>query len=373
MNIWMAILCVLSANIWQSCTAASIGTVTETANATPSITRKKDVLEGQKGTKVEMNDAVRTTQGKVGITFQDDTKVQVSENSRLVIDDFVYDPNSKKGGRLAVNVASGTVRYASGQIAKNNPQSVAVNTPVATIGVRGTDFTATVDEFGRSTIILLPSCPSGWRDVERDCVTGEISVTTDAGFVIMNKPFQATRVDSRDFKPKPPVILKLTEDQINNTLIVSPPRELKESNNSSKSDNRGALDVDFLRAEGLTNSIDKVQAEMFKDRLSQNLLEQDFLSNVLDQVNAQLSAQTANLLKPISGAPKLLPDYISTSGIVVTLDEPVVTLCRDNGSDRQCITTPTGQNSVITQVQGPVEIKNRVNAGGNTVINIVQR
>jgi hypothetical protein len=112
---------------------------------------------------------------------------------------------------------------------------------------------------------------------------------------------------------------------------------------------------------------------MFKDRLSQNLLEQDFLSNVLDQVNAQLSAQTTNLLKPVSGAPKLLPDYIPTSGIAVTLDEPVVTLCRDNGSDRQCITTPTRQNSVITQVQGPVEIKNRVNAGGNTVINIVQR
>ena len=123
----------------------------------------------------------------------------------------------------------------------------------------------------------------------------------------------------------------------------------------------------------LTNAIDIAQAEVFKDRLSQNLLEQDFLVNLLDVVNAQLSAQSANLLKPISGAPKLLPDYVPTSGITVALDEPVVTLCRDDGDNRQCVTTPTRQNSVLTQIQGSVEIRNRINSGGNTVINIVQK
>jgi hypothetical protein len=338
----------------------------------PNIQRKKENLEGKKGTKVEMEDAVRTTQGKVGITFDDDTKVLINENSRLVIDDFVYDPTTTKGGKLAVNVAHGTVRYASGQIAKNNPQSVAVNTPVATIGVRGTDFSATVDEFGGSTIILLPSCPFGWRDIERDCKTGEISVTTDAGFIIMNKPFQATKVDSKDFKPKSPVILQLTEDQINNTLIVSPPKEFQEDKNTRTLVTIGALDIDFLKADGLTNTFDLVQAAVFKNRLSQSLLEQDFLDNLLDIVSTQISAQPTNLLKPMLGATKLLPDYVPISRVTVALDEPVVTLCRDDGN-RQCITTPTRQNSVITQSQGSVEVRNRVNSGGNTVINIVQK
>lgn len=372
MKLWMVILLVCLVNISQKSNAA-IGIVTETTNTIPNIQRKKENLEGKKGTKVEMDDAVRTMQGKVGITFDDDTKVLVNENSRLVIDDFVYDPNSTKGGKLAINVAHGTVRYASGQIAKNNPQSIAVNTPVATIGVRGTDFSATVDEFGRSTIVLLPSCPLGWRDVERDCKTGEISVTTDVGFVIMNKPFQATKVDSRDFKPRSPVILKLTEDQISNMLIINPPKELQEDKNARTSVRLGALDVDFLKAEGLNNAIDIAQAEVFKNKLSQNLLEQDFLVNLLDIVNAQLAAQSANVLKPISGAPKLLPDYIPTSGVTVALDEPIVTLCRDDGGNKQCVTTPTRQNSVLTQIQGSVEIRNRINSGGNTVINIVQK
>lgn len=320
-----------------------------------------------------MEDAVKTTQGKVGITFSDNTRVQVNENSRLVIDDFVYDPKSSKGGKLAVNVAQGTVRYASGQIAKNNPQAVAVNTPVATIGVRGTDFTATVDEFGRSTVILLPSCPAGWRDVERDCRTGEISVTNDAGSVILNKPFQATRVDSRDFKPKTPVILKLSEDQINNSLIIVPPKELREEKNSNTVDGANFLDMDFLKAVSLDNQIDRAQAEVFKDRLSTDFLEQSFLTNLLDQLNAQLTAQSSNTLAPATGAPKLLPDYLPSSGVTVMLDEPQVTLCRDSGGDRQCVTTPTRQNSTITQTQGSVEIKNRVNSGGGTVINLVQR
>jgi hypothetical protein len=158
---------------------AAIGKITEQAAAAPSIQRKSSTLPGSKGTGVEMADTIKTTQGKVGITFEDNTKVDITENSKLVIDDFVYDPNSKKGGKLAIKVALGTARYASGSIAHNNPQAVAINTPTATIAVRGTDFTATVDELGRSTIILLPSCPKGWVDIERDCKTGKIEVITD--------------------------------------------------------------------------------------------------------------------------------------------------------------------------------------------------
>ena len=126
-----------------------------------------------------MQDAIRTTRGKVGITFQDETKVQINEGSRLVIDDFVYDPKKPAAGKLALNMASGTVRYASGAIAKNDPSRVALNTPSATIAVRGTDFSATVDELGQSTIILLPSCPTGFKNIETDCKVGIIDVYND--------------------------------------------------------------------------------------------------------------------------------------------------------------------------------------------------
>ena len=351
---------------------AAIGNITESVNAPPSILRKGSTLPGNKGSGVEMMDAIKTTQGKVGITFEDKTKVDITENSKLVIDDFVYDPKAKDAGKLSMKVALGTARYASGQIAKNNPQAVAINTPTATIAVRGTDFTATVDELGRSTIILLPSCPKGWADIEKDCVTGKIEVSNDEGKVIMDQAFQATRVDSRETKPWNPVKVNLTEDMIDNLLVLSPPQELRvddDERRRQKLSARGALDVDFLAENKLINVLEQEEKEMYQSRLDRNLLDNDFLANVLDIVNQQLAAQMDFLAKARGG---LLPDYNSLTGVTVDLDEPQVTLCREAGGDVQCITTPTGQNSTITQTMGGIEVRNRVNSGGGTVINATQ-
>ena len=323
-----------------------------------------------------MQDAVKTAQGKVGITFEDNTKVQVNENSKLVIDDFVYDPKKPAAGKLALNMAQGTVRYASGAIAHNNPNKVAINTPTATIAVRGTDFTATVDELGRSTVILLPSCPNdrstrNVKDIEANCKTGEIEVITDVGSVILNQPFQATKVESRNALPLKPVVLSLSENAINNMLIVAPPKELNpEDKEQQKKLMKSALDIDFLKEQGLANALDAQQKEIFQDKLSRNFLDQDFLANILDILDAQMKAQL-NLLNTTSN--KLLPDYNALTGITVEVDEPKVTLCRDSGSDIQCVSTPTRQSSTIYQTQGSLDFKNRVNSGGGTIITLIQK
>jgi FecR protein len=353
-------------------TIAAIGTITEQVNMPPSIQRSAKTLEGQKGSAVEMQDAIRTARGKVGITFQDDTRVQVNENSRLVIDDFVYDPKRPAVGKLALNMAAGTVRYASGAIAKNDPNRVSLNTPSATIAVRGTDFSATVDELGGSIIILLPSCPAGYRDIQRDCKTGSIEVITDVGKVVLDQAFQATRVETRGIMPLKPVVLKIGEDAINNMLIVAPPKQLDRNNERTqiRAETKGALDVDFLKETGLVNAFDAQQKDLFQDTLSRNFLDQTFLANILDIINAQLAAQLDLLNNTKSG---LLPDYTAVSGIVATVDDNTVTLSRDNGSDVMSVTMPKNQQTTIYMTQGPVEFRNRVNSGNNTTISLIQK
>ena len=349
---------------------AAVGKVTEQVNAPPTIQRQTSTITGSKGTGVEMNDAIKTQQGKVGITFEDDTRVQVNENSKLVIDDFVYDPKSK-AGKLGAKIALGTVRYASGQIAKNSPQNVALNTPTATISVRGTDFSATVEEFGQSTIVLLPSCPQdratrSVKDIEATCKTGEIVVESDAGQVILNKPFQTTRVDSRSLPPRQPVILDLSEDAISNILILSPPKEIREQEKKEKSA-KNFLDVDFLKAEGLENALELAMAMVFQDKLSYDSLKQEYLANIFDVVGNNLNENLLGEVDPV------LPDYRKSSGIVAFKDEMTVGLCRDNGADIQCVTTPLTQNTTVFQTQGTLEFKNRINQGGNTIITLIQR
>ena len=366
--IWTAILCVGFASIYTTSEAA-VGTITEQTNSPGSIQRSTTTLTANKGTGMEMNDTVRTTQGKVGITFADDTKVQVNENSRLVIDDFVYDPKSKTG-KLALNMASGTVRYASGAIAHNSTNKVAINTPTATIAVRGTDFTATVDELGVSTIILLPSCRLGYKSMD-ECVTGVIDVITDAGIVTLNIAFQATRVESRNNPPPKPVILKLSEDSINNMLILAPPKELaKEDKTNTRLAMKSSLDIDFLKEQGLVNALDAQQKEIYQDKLARNFLDQNFLANILDILDAQMKAQL-NLLNTTSN--KLLPDYQAITGITVDIQEPKLNLTRDDGSNVMSVTVPTTQNTTIYMTQGVLDFKNRVNSGGSTVITLIQR
>ena len=168
--------------------------------------------------------------------------------------------------------------------------------------------------------------------------------------------------------PTKPVVLNLHPDAINNMLIVAPPKELKQDVTTTRLSVKGALDVDFLKETGLVNAFD-AQEPAFKDTLRTNLLDQDFLVNVLDLINAQMAAQL-NLLNTTSSG--LLPDYQAITGIIAAVDDNTVTLSRDDSSNIQSVTVPKNQNTTIYQTQGVLEFKNRVNAGGSTVITLKQ-
>ncbi len=107
--------------------------------------------------------------------------------------------------------------------------------------------------------------------------------------------------------------------------------------------------------------------QIYDDKLKRSFLDNTFLTNMLDQLNDFLDGK---FLEPVDS---MLPDYKKTSGIVVYKDEMSVELCRDNGADIQCVKTPNTQSSTITQTQGMMEFKNRVNQGGNTIITLIQR
>lgn len=219
-------------------------------------------------------DTVQTGNGVVGINFEDNTKVRVTENSKLVIDDFVYDPNKKGAGKLALKVAMGTVRYASGNIAHENSKNVAVNTPTATIAVRGTAFTMTVDEVGQSLIVLLPN---------KDGSVGRIDVTTAMGTVTLNQAFQATMTTSSEVKPMKPVLLSLSESAIDNMLIVKPPKEIIQKQQEEINRSGSALEFNGLDQNALNVVVFK---DIWADynELSMNELDTNLLTNALDNM-----------------------------------------------------------------------------------------
>ena len=212
--------------LWLLSTAAvaDIGSVFE-LSGTAVIKRGKETIAIAKGTVVATNDKVETKNGVVNIKFKDNTTVKVTENSALVIDDFVYDPKNAAGGKLSLKAAAGTVRYVSGNIAHNNPNSVKINTPTAAIAVRGTDFVMAVDETGKSMVMLMPTC-----ELEQNvnlkglsCGSGKIDVDSGSTIIRLDKPYQATIVETASTPPSPPVIVNLSNTPIGNNLIIRPP------------------------------------------------------------------------------------------------------------------------------------------------------
>jgi hypothetical protein len=88
------------------------------------------------GDLVYLGDVVQTgLDGRVGINFTDGSSFNLSSNARMTLNEFVYDPNGKSNSTL-FNLTKGTFTFVAGSVAKTGDMKV--DTPVATMGIRGT-------------------------------------------------------------------------------------------------------------------------------------------------------------------------------------------------------------------------------------------
>jgi len=273
----------INTSVYANTPAGDIGSI----KGSGVLERGKDVIQGNTGISVQTMDTAVTARGRMQIDFIDDTRVDITEHSRLVIDEFVYDPNTNVGS-LSIKASLGGIRYASGQIAKRNRQNVKISTPSATIGVRGTDFVMVVDEMGGSMITLLPSC-----DINGNCYTGEIEVETDVGMVIMNQAFQSTMTSTRWEPPSPPLLLDIDEKLLNQLIILRKRTPYEEEELVIKRRHREMYDflgLDFLEFDGINEDLLNVDDIWVTALDETDHLLGELLYDMLDQLNAALMA-----------------------------------------------------------------------------------
>ncbi len=118
--------------------------VVKTVKGSVSLIRDQQTAPASVGVKIRINDAFQTgPDGSVGLILRDDAVLSLGPNSRIVIDQFLFSPAEGKLG-LLIRMLRGTAVYISGIIAKLSPGSAKFETPVATIGIRGTRFAVKV-------------------------------------------------------------------------------------------------------------------------------------------------------------------------------------------------------------------------------------
>jgi len=112
------------------------------------------------GSKVYYGDTIAVKkESNAQVLLLDETILTIGENSEVVIDEFIYDPNSKSG-KIVSNILSGTVKIITGQISKNNPENLEIKTNTATLGARETEFVVVAQSKNKSTVVLLGPGPN---------------------------------------------------------------------------------------------------------------------------------------------------------------------------------------------------------------------
>jgi len=125
----------------QAKTVGSVKTVTGEAY----LGRNGEEIQAKPGDHLLEGDTLMTeADSTMGVIFRDDTLLSLGSKSQVTIDKFVFDPAQDNLSFMS-NVTKGTAQYISGQIAKLSPDSMSVETPLSSIGIRGTRFLVKVD------------------------------------------------------------------------------------------------------------------------------------------------------------------------------------------------------------------------------------
>ena len=269
-----------------------IGGVSEQSGTPGSIYRTTcEELTAELDTGVQSYDNVETDNGRLKIEFVDQTQISLTEHTLIEITEYVYDPDPSKS-KMAMNFVAGTARFATGGLGLVPKENIQIETPTATIGIRGTDFTTTVDELGRSLVILLPdeNCDDRVKLEEGCRPSGSITVTNDGGIVILEEAFQAVMVSTYETPPTNPVTLvDLDLNMIDNMFIISKPEEIIQAEEEQQEALKGDgglldftdLDIDFLEGTDLAR---EAEEELEFTELDINFLEVDFLRDLLEVI-----------------------------------------------------------------------------------------
>lgn len=333
--------------------ANEIGDITE-HKGSGGITREGESFTTELGLGVQQMDAIETAKGRIKLTFLDDTVLRLVEHTEVVLTKYYFDPDNKKNNSLSMKFVSGTARFATGKLGLVPKENITLTTPTATIAVRGTSFTTTVDELGRSLVVLLPETEC---TIDGDCSpSGAITVTNEGGVVTLTEAYQATMVSSYDQIPTQPVVLQnLTMNMIDNMFIVSPPEQITEAVNEEQGRNSGdnstslldftELDQDLLKEDWDGEDLEYTELDM-------DLLDVDFLQDVL------VAIEEVNILKRSTRSAQAGSGEFDIQGTILGFDK--------NTQYSTIVDTGTGQIWFYREVNGIISV--RVPIDGSTTL-----
>lgn len=154
------------------------------------VTRTKAAVSGElggvrrklrKSLPIFQNEEIRTgSDARAVLRFRDGSVLKIGADAEVLLDDYVY-----KGTGGVIRLVKGALRFTSGP--RGRP-GLSFRSPVATIGIRGTDFWVGKTDDGYGVLLL----------------SGKVTVSNRGGYVVLDQPSEGTFISSASAAPSAP-------------------------------------------------------------------------------------------------------------------------------------------------------------------------
>ena len=150
-------------------------------------TVKTETRELKTGDKIYLNETIISDLNSgTQILLLDQSTFTVGEDSEVVMDTFIYDPETNDG-KIVASVKQGSLKVISGLISKKNPDSLTVEVPEGTLGSRGTEFQTMVSKGKTDTLLIGPG-----KNNTLGMRPGEVLVANSLGKTLLDNPYSIT-------------------------------------------------------------------------------------------------------------------------------------------------------------------------------------
>ncbi len=225
-----------------------IGAVEEIKGEATLIRADGNVEDVTLGTPVYQGDVIQTSgDGALNITFIDETSLAISENAKVALDNYKFDAKTESG-ETDISVLRGVFVYTSGLIGRDDPDDVKIDTPVGSIGIRGTIIAGNINPNGQSEISVLEGAIVITNGVSERTLSQQFETIQLTGFnnAIEYKGVEAADNISKTYGSVNDVLPKLFSS-INDATkeeVIEEEVEASEENNDIESNEQETLELD---------------------------------------------------------------------------------------------------------------------------------
>ena len=242
---------------------------------------------------IYFGDVIRTgAQTNLQILFEDETVFTIGENTEIVINEFIYDPNQNNElNKISAEVMQGSLKVVTGLISKENPENLLITLPTGVLATRGTEVQALVKPGQNDVVVLLGPGPNNAAG-ER---AGSVEVSNNQGSVFMDQQFSFTSIVFNQPpslpQPAPVALIQEINQSLNAGTIALANIDSELVEEDSEPTEEGASNEDTVQEESDSDNVETLTS------ISSKAVNEEIKSAMVEEFNSEDGLLKASIPK----------------------------------------------------------------------------